>query len=174
MSFHQQRMETILHHVHVRPRLHSHDDIVEKALPEDPRSRRCVREPDGVIHIVSPLVQAFAAQYTNDQERRAADEHILAHRIHVLGEEVLDHGLAEYNDLGIAFHVFRREEDAGLRRPIVHLRKVLAGSNGSDDQVLIAQAKKRRHICFRNCHGDARHAADRWQIFRQKTGHDIG
>jgi len=56
-------------------------------------------QPDGVIHIISPWIQAFAAHHANHQERRAANEHILAQRICVLGKQVLYYGLAKGNNL---------------------------------------------------------------------------
>ena len=45
--------------------------------------------------------------------------------------------------LGIALHVIRRKEHAGLRWPIVHLRKVFAGSDRRDHLVLVAKAHER-------------------------------
>ncbi|CAK0754541.1 hypothetical protein CCP4SC76_2510004 [Gammaproteobacteria bacterium] len=98
-------MEFGLHHAHVGARLHSHDDIVEKALTKDARSGRGIGQPDGVIHIVSPLVQTLATHHANDQERCASNEYILTQRIRSLGEQVLYYGLTNRDDLSIALTV---------------------------------------------------------------------
>jgi hypothetical protein len=157
---HQERMEFGLHLPHVRARLHSHDEIIEETLSEDPCAGRCVGEPDGVVHVVSPRGQSLAAQYADDEEGCAADKHILAQRIRAVREQVLHDGLAEHHDLGIALHMIGREEHARLRRPVMHLRKVFAGPDRSDSQVLVPEAEKRRQVRLRNSQGDARHSAD--------------
>ena len=138
-----------------------HDDVVEIALPEDAGSGGGVGQPDGVVQIVSPWGRALAAQHADHQEGRVADEHVLAQRIGAGGEQVLRDGLADRDDLGIAFHVFRREEHAGLRRPVVHLRKVLAGSDRRDHASPGCRSATATTARLRDGHGDARHAA-RW------------
>ncbi len=167
-------METRLHDAHVRVRLHSDDDVVEEALAKHARTGRGVRQPRRVVHVVAPRGQAFTAQDPHHQKRRVADEHVLADRIRRGREQILCSGLAEHDDLRVALHVVGREEHARLRRPVVHERKVLAGADHRDRQILIIETQQGRHRRFRNGHGDARHAADRRQIFRQEAGDDIG
>jgi len=94
-------------------------------LGENTFHHRCVRRDDEIVLVHAHRVVAFFLQHADDTEGNGVETHHLADGVGAVGEEIIDHRLAENTYLGIGLDVLLGEKITIAHRELAYVQVVL-------------------------------------------------
>jgi hypothetical protein len=130
------------------------------------RNERCVVE-------VLPLARLpLRGRHADHGERNLSDTDRLTDGVGVHAEELLDHGLAEDDDLGLGIHVLLRDADSRGHRPVANVEVLRRGPRDARRPVGLFADERLRRAQHRRRGSHARHlASDRREIIVGQSRH---